>query len=431
MVSNHEKNIIDEIEYISNLYPDKIAIYYNDITISYKKLLELLYSCSNYIKNKNIKKGDKVAIYSSNELEILILFLSLAKLDTTSLVIQNSSNTYQINKLLKETSITKVITNKSILVKDLEKINFNLKAFLTKEIDNKIEKNKSTANFPINITIGSGTTGKSKIMQLSHKNISHRMQTVHEFEKISTDDILTSLAPMDYASTQIRSLSALYKGASVVIVSKKHFDYLNKFKITNLGASVVHIESLLDYLEEDKNFSLDYLKTLILGFSVISSKLRSQIKDKICENLLVGYGANECGAICVSKPPNVYETKGTIGFISKECTIEIVDKNNKTLPKGSIGQLRVKTPAMIDSYLYNEEATDKHFKNGWFYPGDYVKQLEDNQLVYLGRSDDMMNINGINIYPTEIQSVLIELDHVKDCFVSSFEYKQQKRVFAI
>jgi acyl-coenzyme A synthetase/AMP-(fatty) acid ligase len=77
--------------------------------------------------------------------------------------------------------------------------------------------------------------------------------------------------------------------------------------------------------------------------------------------------------------------------------IEIVNDNDEPLLNGNEGVIRVKTSGMSDGYLNNPEATQSHFKNGWFYPGDRGQIDEKGRLILMGRSSEIVNIGGVKI----------------------------------
>jgi len=72
---------------------------------------------------------------------------------------------------------------------------------------------------------------------------------------------------------------------------------------------------------------------------------------------------------------------------------------------------------MIDHYLDDDDATKRAFRDGWFLPGDLGKFTPDGQLIFLGRADQMMIMDGINIYPTEIETVIARHPAVRDSAV--------------
>jgi long-chain acyl-CoA synthetase len=93
--------------------------------------------------------------------------------------------------------------------------------------------------------------------------------------------------------------------------------------------------------------------------------------------------------------------------------LEVVDGNGKQLPAGEIGELRVRSENMVGGYHGNPVATARHFRDGWFYPGDLASLGPDGVLCLQGRTDDMMNLNSVKIFPREIERVLEEHPAVK------------------
>ncbi|HET7096407.1 MAG TPA: fatty acid--CoA ligase family protein, partial [Casimicrobiaceae bacterium] len=93
--------------------------------------------------------------------------------------------------------------------------------------------------------------------------------------------------------------------------------------------------------------------------------------------------------------------------------LEIVDGNGAALPSGEVGELRVRSECMTHEYHGDPVATARHFKQGWFCPGDLASLSGAGALCLHGRSDDMMNLNSIKIFPAEIERVLEEHPGVK------------------
>jgi acyl-coenzyme A synthetase/AMP-(fatty) acid ligase len=88
--------------------------------------------------------------------------------------------------------------------------------------------------------------------------------------------------------------------------------------------------------------------------------------------------------------------------------LEIVETDGRPVAAGAIGELRTSSDTMVRGYLDDPAADRRHYRNGWFYPGDLACWSEDGQVIFKGRADDMMIFNGINIYPREIEICLQE-----------------------
>jgi acyl-CoA synthetase (AMP-forming)/AMP-acid ligase II len=91
----------------------------------------------------------------------------------------------------------------------------------------------------------------------------------------------------------------------------------------------------------------------------------------------------------------------------------VVDEQGAPRPPDEIGQVRIRSGVMVNGYVGDPIATARHFRDGWFYPGDMGSFTRDGVLRYHGRKDDMMVLNGINIFPAEIERTLEEHPAVK------------------
>jgi cyanophycin synthetase len=200
-------------------------------------------------------------------------------------------------------------------------------------------------------------------------------------------------------------------------------DFLKKYKVTTLHASVFHIEKLLHALPSSVTNILGFLKILSLGYSSVNEGLRKHIKSKLTKNLFIRYSTNEIGPISYTSLENVFSIPPSVGKPIEGVEVEIVDSEGKLKPAQSVGLIRMKSPGMVDGYLNDEDATKKAFIDGWFYPGDIGKLTEDGQLIHLGRSDDMMIMNGINIYPAQIENAMLKHDDVTEAIAFPLKHK--------
>jgi acyl-coenzyme A synthetase/AMP-(fatty) acid ligase len=160
---------------------------------------------------------------------------------------------------------------------------------------------------------------------------------------------------------------------------------------------------------------LDTLDMLYVTGSFVSNNLKDKVLHHLTKNLYVAYGTNECSTATLLQPFNQeLSMNGSVGYPLTYVDVEVVNDYGQILNANEVGTIRIKSPAMITHYLNDQDATNKSFREGWFYPGDLGKMTDDGQLVYMGRSDHMMIMNGINIYPGEIEQVILTHPAVKD-----------------
>ena len=98
--------------------------------------------------------------------------------------------------------------------------------------------------------------------------------------------------------------------------------------------------------------------------------------------------------------------RDNVGVLEAGVEVRIVDERGTPLPPGEIGEIRIRAPGMATGYHDDPVATARHFRDGWFQPGDMASRTREGWLCVHGRVDDMMILNSINIFPAEIERVL-------------------------
>lgn len=141
------------------------------------------------------------------------------------------------------------------------------------------------------------------------------------------------------------------------------------------------------------------------GGSGLPFRLRRRLEEQVTRQLYVRYAATECGPISMAGPGEHDEEEAS-GRPLPGVSVEVVDEDGRLLPCGQSGQIRIRAGGMATGYLDAPEASARRFREGWFYPGDRGYLRADGQIVVQGRQDDMLVLNGLNIFPIEIERVL-------------------------
>ena len=278
---------------------------------------------------------------------------------------------------------------------------------------------------PCLIAVGSGTTGRAKLIPVTHAQMRGRCRLSEVTQTYTPQSRALYLSNLEFSSIQTYFLSVLHLGATFCIrggsLDGLAEDCVRR-DIDVLSLSVFHAESLLRGLPPGQGPRFGFLRALRIGGSTVSDDLRSRIRSRMTENLHVGYGTNECLFISVATPPEVFDVPGTIGHALPGVSVEVVDEARQPVAPGTIGQLRVRSPALFGGYLDDEAATQRALADGWFHPGDLVRVEPGGALVHCGRADEMMIMNGINIYPTEIEQCLVAHPEVSDAAVLAIRH---------
>ena len=401
------KNIVDVI---AGRASQAVAIYHQNGSLTYKELHQLIDKCVTLLKQNDVQPKDVVAVILRDELLQIIMMLAVAKIGGTLFCLPAETHPQERTDLLQ-----KVET--SYLFSDIVNIDHNI-IYADLEMINATHPTNSnsyqeTSTLPWIIVFGSGSTGKSKLIPITHEQQIERMKLSFSTFELDQNDRFASLIHINFYSSRFLCLSALYSGIPIVIFDRQDIDILqqyNSFNVTLIYATVAHIHRFLK--QTDRKMS--GLKALLVAGSFVSSSLRKEVAQKLTKQLFIGYGTNESGSITRSVPPKSYLHERSVGYPLSGVTVEIVDKDDLIVPSESIGEIRIRGKSVICGYIGDNDATRASFKDEWFYPGDLGAKKDDGEILFYGRSDDMMIMNGINIYPVEIENTMLTHPDIVD-----------------
>ena len=212
---------------------------------------------------------------------------------------------------------------------------------------------------------------------------------------------------MEYDATRYQRLCALLAGAACVFETGINSTTLPAL-CGNARISSIHIGTykLTSLLAGDHGSSLLPAFTRILtGGSRVPGALRAQVRSALTDNLWVSYATGEIGTVSLASPEQHQAFPEGVGFPLQGVVIELVDAQGTQVAPGEVGHARVRKPSQPDKYIDDPKASGA-FTDGWFYPGDLLSRPDGGPLIFHSRADDVMILNGINIYPAAIEDLL-------------------------
>jgi acyl-CoA synthetase (AMP-forming)/AMP-acid ligase II len=152
---------------------------------------------------------------------------------------------------------------------------------------------------------------------------------------------------------------------------------------------------------------------LISTAGPIPIALASRIREMLTADLRHAYGTSEAGSITGANLEILENDEATAGFVLPFAEVDIVDDGGTSLPRGELGQIRVRGEEVVRQYLDPVQGASS-FHAGWFYPGDLGRLTEDGLLTLEGRVDDLMNIGGEKVLPAWVEKALVGCPGVAD-----------------
>lgn len=245
----------------------------------------------------------------------------------------------------------------------------------------------------------SGTTGRPSIVGVSLDQLVAQARANRGYDTHR----LLCLASVEHNNAKRHRLYTLLSGGTNVFRAPRDtrlVEFCQRFDVTCLDIAPIHAAGLVATLE---GRPLDSVMVRVSG-TLVPPALRAGLAARVTRQVSVRYGATECGTIAVTGDDAC--SGKTVGHPVAGASIEIVDPEGHPLQPGETGEIRVRTSGAANAYHGDPELTALRFRDGWFQTGDVGTLGDDGALVVEGRRDDMMILNGINIFPAEIEETL-------------------------
>jgi acyl-coenzyme A synthetase/AMP-(fatty) acid ligase len=198
--------------------------------------------------------------------------------------------------------------------------------------------------------------------------------------------------------------------------------------ITWMFLTPFHMRKLLHQFANADRPVLQQLRQLVVASSVLTADERTAARRRLSPNLVEQYGTAQGGLHSVSFPADQLIAPDSVGRIVVGAEAEIVDKEDRPVPAGTIGEIRLRGPGYASAYYKDAEASARTFRNGWFYPGDLAFIDVRGFLHLKGRVDDMFIFDGVNIHPDEIEEVLTRHPQIVEAAVVAQRTEDNREV---
>lgn len=268
-----------------------------------------------------------------------------------------------------------------------------------------------------------GTTGRPKGAMLTHRNLVSNATQAYNGLRDHLGDNRTTLTPLPlYHIFAFGVCVIIYNvgGHNVLIPSPRPVSNLkpafDKFKfIFMTGVNTLFI-GLLNEEWFRQNPPKD-LKIAVGGGAAIQDAVAERWKQVTGFRIYQGYGLTETSPSVSSSPIDGPEKLGSIGIPFPSTHIRIIDEEGNAVPVGEQGELIVKGPQVMKGYWQRPDETSLVLKDGWLYTGDIARMDQDGHLYIVDRKKDMVLVSGFNVYPTEVEDVIVKHPGVLECGV--------------
>ena len=267
----------------------------------------------------------------------------------------------------------------------------------------------------------SGTTGRPKGAMLTHANLLANAWQLGEPLPIGRSDVMGMVLPLFHVNAQVvTTVIPMFLGAQVAMWERfsasQFWGEVARFEPITFSSVPTMLAALLHAPGADEA-ETNTLRFVICGAAPLSPALFRRFEEKFGLRILEGYGLTE-GTCCSTLNPFIGPRKiGSIGIPTRGQQVVILDDERNPVPDGTPGEVCVRGPNVMQGYFQRPDANAETLRDGWLHTGDVGYRDEDGFLFLVDRKKDMIIRGGENIYPREIEDVLLEHPGVKEAAV--------------
>jgi len=459
-------SLVDLFEHATEQYADQVAFINMGQPMTYRQLEKQSRAFAAWLQQGlGLKQGDRVALMMPNLLQYPVALFGVLRAGMVvvnvnplytprelkhqlvdsgaSAIVIVSNFAHTLEKVVAETPIKHVMLTR--MGDQLAPVKATLVNFVVKYVKKLVPKYHLPGAVPFRSALSQGeqmtyqrptvtnddlaflqytggTTGVAKGAMLTHRNMQANLeQTKATYGKLlrpGKEQVVTALPLYHIFALTVNGLLFLDLGGTNLLITNPRdipgfVKELSKFPFT----AITGVNTLFNALLNDANFNKLDFSTLRLsaGGGMAVQKAVAERWEKLTGHyLLEGYGLTECSPLVSVNPYDITCHTGSIGLPVPSTDVRIVDDEDKDVAPGEPGELCIRGPQVMTGYWQRADATDEVLKNGWLHTGDIVTVDSEGFIRIVDRKKDMILVSGFNVYPNEIEDVLMQHEKVRE-----------------
>lgn len=419
-----------------NVYnPNKVAFkeYESQRELTYGQVNSLANATSSYFFDElGLKTGDRVAVLAENNLEYMVLFSVAQKSGITIVPLNYRLTARELDFMLSDSDPTIVIWEEQFAEKIkqtpyFEKVPHKLEmaklAMLHEQFNGEQQKSfvlekQFDENHPIFLIYTSGTTAFPKGAMYTHKMLFwNSLNTEIRLDVTSSDRAINCAPPFHTGSWNVLLATFVLHGAYTLLMrnfdADAVLDQMEKDEHT-IFWGVPTMLKMMVASDKFKTVNLERIRYFVIGGEAMPIPLIQTWAEKGVP-VRQGYGLTEVGPNVTSLDhTDAIRKQGSIGTPNFFYDVKLVDANDKEVGANEIGEFVIKSETVTPGYWKNEEATRDTIRNGWFHTGDLMTRDDEGYYHVVDRIKNMYISGGENVYPAEVEHLILQLEEVKD-----------------
>ncbi|GAA3525490.1 long-chain fatty acid--CoA ligase [Aeromicrobium panaciterrae] len=437
-------SLVKILEESVEAHPDRLAVIDDGRTLTYRELDARAREVAQVLRSTGVVEGDRVAFSCPNVAEFPIVYFGIlmvgAAVVPLNVLLRDHEITYHLDDSSTKVYIAHVGTP-ALPIGEVAAAGFAASAscehFFTvggqedsstsrSSLENAMKQvDGLTHSVPVDddavavVLYTSGTTGRPKGAELRHSNMRANVASVCEVFDCNTarPDVYLAALPLYhcYGQTVVQN-GALSFGGTIVMLprfdAEEALRLMEQHAVTFFSGVPTMYWSLLEAAGQDRDVTrvARSLRVANCGGAALPVEMHRRFLDRFGVTILEGYGLSETSPVASFNRLGDEPRVGSIGIPIPGVDMKLVNDDWSEVPDDPevIGEIAIRGPNVMKGYLGRPEATDEAIRDGWFRSGDLARKDEDGFYYIVDRSKDLIIRGGYNVYPREIEEVLME-----------------------
>lgn len=373
---------------------------------------------------RGLTRGDRLAFFLPNRVEFIDLFLAAVKTGVIVVPINVLYREREVAHIVTDSEPKAVVTTRELaplIPPDVPVWEVGELAAVASEHSSSHIRTTLDGDDAAAIVYTSGTTGRSKGAVLTHNNFSANTVNLLACWRITESDRYLAALPLFH-------VHGLGNGIHVWLTSGCRMRLIERFDINRaaalfesfqptlfFGVPTIYVR-LLELPDDVAQRIGRQMRLFVSGSAPLSANILEAFREKFGHTILERYGMSET-LMNISNPYEGERRAGSVGFPLPGVSVKILNSQMQPVPDGEVGEVWVRGPNVCAGYWRRPDATAESFVEHWFRTGDLGERSGDGYITLRGRRTELIISGGFNIYPREIEEVLLELPGVREAVV--------------
>lgn len=402
----------------AGLHATSIAIEYHDRHISYGELHDRVQRATAMLASQGLGRGDRLALLSRNRPEYFEVELAAANLGVITACLNWRLSPRELSYCIELVSPKLLIVEPELaaaIAPEAGRATIEIGAQYEQLLARQDGRGIPITAHPedgLVILYTSGTTGLPKGAVVSHRAMIMRALVFTSELGIATSESFVAWAPLFHMASTDHGLATLLRGGTVVIIDGFQIEPMLSAIAAHRIGWLVLIPGMVEALVEGMSSARTAAKGVrVCGAmaDLVPPHAIAAVTDLLQAPYLNSFGATETGLPPATRaliPIGTVPTR-----LSKRqnafCEVKLVDADDREVPQGAPGELAIRGGTVFSGYWQAQETNARDFRGGWFHMGDVFRRNEDGSLDFVDRAKYMIKTGGENVYPAEIERVLL------------------------